>query len=246
MMHGYGSNEGDLFSLARFLPPEFVVASLRGPNASGPGFTWFHIEPDPVTGMISRDINEVNSSTASLLAWLDELETEVGELPRISVLGFSQGGVMTLQLLRHAPERFMAGIVLAGFAVDDDTQAGAATRTYQADERVGQSKTQPSAECELRPGPARRALVLRLSVLEIGIGLAGTFQIGLPSKERDADFASPRRLCPRAHRVRSGAQNQCGCLWGLIDGQPVRAEHGRSGCYQVGVSAGLPADCLLA
>lgn len=31
---------------------------------------------------------------------------------------------MTLQLLRHAPERFMAGIVLAGFAVDDDTQAG--------------------------------------------------------------------------------------------------------------------------
>ena len=124
MMHGYGSNEGDLFSLAQFLPSEFVVASLRGQNASGPGFTWFHIEPDPVTGTLNRDINEVNASTVSLLAWLDDLEAEVGELSRIAALGFSQGGVMTLQLLRHAPERFSAGIVFAGFAVDDDTQAG--------------------------------------------------------------------------------------------------------------------------
>lgn len=124
MLHGYGSNEGDLFSLAQFLPSEFVVASLRGPNALGPGYTWFHITPDPLTGMISRDIDEVNSSTLSLLAWLDELEAEVGELQRITVLGFSQGGVMTLQLLRHAPERFSAGIVFAGFAVDDETQAG--------------------------------------------------------------------------------------------------------------------------
>ncbi|GAB2817353.1 dienelactone hydrolase family protein [Alpinimonas psychrophila] len=124
MMHGYGSNEGDLFSLAQFLPPEFVVASLRGQNASGPGFTWFHITPDPITGMLNRDINEVNSSTESLLAWIDDLEAEVGELPSIAVLGFSQGGVMALQLLRHAPERFNAGIVLAGFAVDDETPSG--------------------------------------------------------------------------------------------------------------------------
>ena len=124
MMHGYGSNEGDLFSLAQFLPPEFVVASLRGQNASGPGFTWFHITPDPVTGMLNRDINEVNSSTESLLAWIGDLEAEVGELSRIAVLGFSQGGVMALQLLRHAPERFNAGIVLAGFAVDDETPSG--------------------------------------------------------------------------------------------------------------------------
>lgn len=124
MMHGYGSNEGDLFSLANFLPGEFIVASLRGPNQSGPGFSWFHIDFDPVTGMIRRDIHEVNSATLSLLAWLDDLEVEVGELPRIAVLGFSQGGVMALQLLRHAPERFTAGIVFAGFAVEDDTQAG--------------------------------------------------------------------------------------------------------------------------
>jgi phospholipase/carboxylesterase len=124
MMHGYGSNEGDLFSLAQFLPAEFVVASLRGQNASGPGFTWFHIEPDPVTGTLNRDINEVNASTVSLLAWLDDLEAEVGELPRVAVLGFSQGGVMALQLLRHVPERFTAGVVLAGFAVEDDAQAG--------------------------------------------------------------------------------------------------------------------------
>lgn len=124
MMHGYGSNEGDLISLVSFLPAEFVVASLRGPNSVGAGFTWFHLDPDPVTGVFRRDIDEVNASTQRLLEWIDLLESEVGELPRLAVLGFSQGGVMALQLLRHAPERFAAGVLLAGFAVDDTTQCG--------------------------------------------------------------------------------------------------------------------------
>jgi phospholipase/carboxylesterase len=31
---------------------------------------------------------------------------------------------MALQLLRHAPERFAAGVILAGFAAEDSTPAG--------------------------------------------------------------------------------------------------------------------------
>lgn len=124
MMHGYGSNEGDLFSLTQYFPAEFVVAALRGQNAAGPGFSWFDIEFDSVANVIRRDIHEINESTLGLLAWLDSLEADVGALPRIAVLGFSQGGVMALQLLRHAPERFAAAVILAGFAAEDTTQAG--------------------------------------------------------------------------------------------------------------------------
>jgi phospholipase/carboxylesterase len=127
MMHGYGSHEGDLFSLAQYLPEQFVVAALRAPLSAGQGFAWFHLEFDPVNNVLKRDVNEVNASTVNLLAWLDELDAEVGGLGSVSLLGFSQGGVMMSQLLRHAPERFDAGVLLSGFIVEDNTP-GAAER----------------------------------------------------------------------------------------------------------------------
>jgi phospholipase/carboxylesterase len=127
MMHGYGSHEGDLFSLVQYVPEKFVVAALRAPLTAGQGFAWFNLEFDPINNTLKRDVNEVNEATASLLAWLDELEQEVGGLGSISLLGFSQGGVMMSQLLRHAPERFDAGVLLSGFVVEDTTP-GAAER----------------------------------------------------------------------------------------------------------------------
>ncbi|MEY4102405.1 MAG: hypothetical protein RIR88_539 [Actinomycetota bacterium] len=127
MMHGYGSHEGDLFSLAQYLPEKFVVAALRGPLNAGQGFAWFDLQFDPATNTLKRDVSEVNASAQALLAWIDELDAEVGGLGSVSLLGFSQGGVMMSTLLRHAPERFDAGVLLSGFIVEDTTP-GAAER----------------------------------------------------------------------------------------------------------------------
>lgn len=125
MMHGFGSHEGDLFPLAQYLPEKFVVASLRAPHQQGPGFAWFALAPDPVTGSLKRDLNEVAAATDELISWLDELEREVGQLPEITLLGFSQGGVMVTQLLRYQPTRFTAGVLLASFALDIPTPEAA-------------------------------------------------------------------------------------------------------------------------
>lgn len=119
MMHGFGSHEGDLFPLAQYLPDSFVVASLRAPNRQGPGFAWFALAPDPVTGSLRRDLNEVAKATKELISWIDELEREVGQSLDISLLGFSQGGVMVTQLLRYQPTRFTAAVLLAGFALNN-------------------------------------------------------------------------------------------------------------------------------
>jgi phospholipase/carboxylesterase len=127
MMHGYGSHEGDLFSLAQYLPEQFVTAALRGPLRAGQGYAWFDLQFNPATNTLQRDVGEVNASAEALLAWIDELETEVGGLGQIALLGFSQGGVMLSQLLRHAPECFDAGVLLSGFIVEDSTP-GAAER----------------------------------------------------------------------------------------------------------------------
>ena len=127
MLHGYGAHEMDLFGLVEFLPPEYVVASIRGLIPAGPGFAWFPLEWDAQSNELRRNVDDVNESAGVLLAWLDRLDAEVGGLHGVTLLGFSQGGAMAIQMLRHAPERFDAAVVLASFATPD-TSPGASVR----------------------------------------------------------------------------------------------------------------------
>jgi len=56
-----------------------------------------------------------DAAAVAVLEWLDSLEyTSVG------LLGFSQGGAMALQLLRHAPGRFRYAANLSGFVVEGE------------------------------------------------------------------------------------------------------------------------------
>jgi len=111
LLHGYGSHEGDLFSLAPGLPLSPVIASVRAPHPMGPGFAWFPIEG-------ASRIDDANEAVDALLEWLSSLTyTSVG------LVGFSQGGAIALQALRRAPSRFSYAAVLSGFALND-AQAG--------------------------------------------------------------------------------------------------------------------------
>ncbi len=107
MMHGLGSHEGDLFGLNRFMPSGIVVASLRAPLAYGDGFAWF----DSATRS-GEDTSLLDASVRGVLSWLDGLERAPSG---VGLMGFSQGGCMTLQLLREAPGRFDYVLQLSGF-----------------------------------------------------------------------------------------------------------------------------------
>lgn len=119
LLHGYGSNADDLFGLVDYLPDHFVIASVEAPLPVGPGFAWYNLAPDPETGGFKRDIDEINACTMALSRWLDALEARFGELQGLSLLGFSQGGSMALQLLRRMPERIDSVVVLASFVTED-------------------------------------------------------------------------------------------------------------------------------
>ena len=136
MLHGYGSHELDLFGLAEFMPAKYVVASVRGLLPAGSGYSWFPLEYDPVNDTLTRDANEANAAAQVVLAWLESLEAEVGEISRVVLLGFSQGGAMSIQMLRNAPERFAAAVVLAGFAVPDDSEGHVERDAALADANV--------------------------------------------------------------------------------------------------------------
>lgn len=108
LLHGRGSDERDLITLAPLLP-DASVAAVRAPFPLGPGFTWFAPAapglPDPAQ---AADV------TLELLAWFDSLPQH----GPIWLLGFSQGGAVVTQLLRFAPERFSASVVLSVFSIE--------------------------------------------------------------------------------------------------------------------------------
>ncbi|MEZ2391329.1 alpha/beta hydrolase [bacterium RCC_150] len=110
LLHGYGSNEADLFSLAGMLPGEFVVASLRAPLPAGPGFTWF-----PLTGSIEYSLEAVKDAAKYVIDWLDSVKSNHAS---VTLLGFSMGMAMATTVLRHRPAEIAAVVGLSGFVVD--------------------------------------------------------------------------------------------------------------------------------
>ncbi|WP_062311745.1 alpha/beta hydrolase [Demequina rhizosphaerae] len=116
LLHGFGSHERDLPGLARWLPSGLPWASLRAPLDMGyGGAAWFPLSPDG--GMEQAAIEE---ATDAVWAWVD---AHLADDARIVPMGFSQGGLMALQLLRTRPERVVAPVVLAGFVPVDPQPA---------------------------------------------------------------------------------------------------------------------------
>lgn len=109
LLHGYGSHEGDLFSLSPALPLGPVIASLRAPLLAGPGNAWFPLTADTFFTDLETG---ADAAAQAILDWLDTTESS-----SVGLLGFSQGGATALQLLRLAPQRFDYAVMLSGFVV---------------------------------------------------------------------------------------------------------------------------------
>lgn len=108
LLHGFGSNEDDLPGLAPWLPDGVAWASLRAPiDLDWGGATWFPLELPA-----EPDQAPIDTVTEALWEWVgSHVPPEAPLVP----LGFSQGGLMALQLLRTRPERIAATVVLSGF-----------------------------------------------------------------------------------------------------------------------------------
>lgn len=92
LLHGLGSHERDLTSMVPHLPRAFRYVSLRAIYAYGPGYAWFEL-----------GTTDVDAATTALEQWIDGKNV-------IGAIGFSQGGLMALQLLRRGHLRFVANL----------------------------------------------------------------------------------------------------------------------------------------
>lgn len=110
LLHGYGADEHDLYPLRAYLPERFAVASLAAPLAPpwpAPGRSWY-----PIDGLDGRDPSHVTRAAEAVIAWVG---VHAAGAASIGLLGFSQGGAVSLQAMRLDPPRFAYAVNLSGY-----------------------------------------------------------------------------------------------------------------------------------
>lgn len=106
-MHGWSSHERDLSKLFGRFSAETDWVSLRAPYELDEGGAGWFLRTD----MEDPDRDLVEAGVASVLDWIDTHASGRRVIP----VGFSQGGVMVSELLRHRPDHFPAAVILSGF-----------------------------------------------------------------------------------------------------------------------------------
>ena len=116
MLHGYGSNEEDLFSFASELPEELLIISVRAPLTLGYGsYAWYTIHFDRDSANFS-DIPEARHALGAIDRFLDEvLEHYQADPERIFFLGFSQGTILSCAYALNNPGKVQHVVALSGY-----------------------------------------------------------------------------------------------------------------------------------
>ena len=120
LLHGYGSNEEDLFSFATELPEEYYVISARAPYDLQYGsYAWYAINFDANQNKFSDNDQAIQSRDA-IVAFIDELTANYPiDAENVSLLGFSQGCILSLAVALSYPQKVQKVIGLSGYLNED-------------------------------------------------------------------------------------------------------------------------------
>lgn len=104
-LHGYGSDERDLFGIKDDLSPDYIYLSVRAPlDVDGGGHKWFSQDTavaDDYEGVTS----DADASTALLTQFIEQATRKYNTQPdKVILIGFSQGAMMTYQIGLQHPE----------------------------------------------------------------------------------------------------------------------------------------------
>lgn len=114
LLHGYGSNEKDLFELKNFLPEEYIVVSARATYQIGSeSYQWFSKEM--VNGKYSGKTEQMANSRDVLVRFIDQLTNKYSaDKARVYVMGFSQGAMMSYEVGLTNPQKVKGIGILSG------------------------------------------------------------------------------------------------------------------------------------
>ena len=116
LLHGYGSNEQDLFSFASQLPEEYFVISARAPYDLQYGsYAWYAINFDAAQNKFSDPVQAAESRDL-ITTFIDELIAKYPiDSQNVTLLGFSQGTILSYAVALSYPTKVQRVVALSGY-----------------------------------------------------------------------------------------------------------------------------------
>ena len=116
LLHGYGSNEEDLFSFATELPDEYYVVSARAPfDMTHGSYAWYAINFDADENKFS-DIGQAQQSRDLIANFIDELIANYPiDANNVILIGFSQGTILSYSIAVSYPEKVQRVVAMSGY-----------------------------------------------------------------------------------------------------------------------------------
>ena len=116
LLHGYGSNEEDLFSFAPELPDDSYVISVRAPYDLQPyGHAWYAIHFDADENKFSDNV-QAKQSVEIIASFIDEIVKQYPiDTENVTLIGFSQGAILSYATALTYPEKISKVVALSGY-----------------------------------------------------------------------------------------------------------------------------------
>jgi len=117
LLHGYGSNEDDLFGFAAQLPDEYLIISARAPYSldGGYGHAWYAINFDADMNKFTDSVQAAESRDL-IATFIDEVIAEYPvDANNVTLLGFSQGAILSYSIALSYPEKVNRVLALSGY-----------------------------------------------------------------------------------------------------------------------------------
>ena len=114
LLHGYGSDEKDLFELRIFFPKNYIIISARAPyKLPNGGYQWYEmIQPN---GVHDGDAAQLANSRALIGKFITQIISKYQANPKdVYLAGFSQGAIMSYQVGLTSPSTLRGIGVLSG------------------------------------------------------------------------------------------------------------------------------------
>ncbi|WP_299229213.1 alpha/beta fold hydrolase [uncultured Psychroserpens sp.] len=131
MCHGYGSDENDLFSFAQELPDELFIISVRAPYPMQPfGNAWYAINFDANQNKWN-DVDQAIESRDKIANFIEEAcATYPVDKTKVTLLGFSQGTILSYAVALTYPDKVKNIIALSGYISQDMLSEDLETKDY--------------------------------------------------------------------------------------------------------------------
>jgi len=116
LLHGYGSNEEDLFSFTTELPNDSYVISVRAPYDLQPyGHAWYAIHFDADENKFSDNV-QAKQSVELIAGFIDEIVKQYPiDAKNVTLIGFSQGAILSYATALTYPEKVAKVVALSGY-----------------------------------------------------------------------------------------------------------------------------------